>query len=105
MIKGQPRVLISAKGREYRGAIAAADGPRVTRFGQARVAVEVTLCPPDRRRRDLDNHMKGLLDGLTFAGVWADDEQVDSLTILRGPVVPGGSAIVTIHALPAGHDR
>lgn len=36
--------------------------------------LSVTLCPPDKRKRDMDNFAgKALLDALTLAGVWADD--------------------------------
>ena len=94
---GQVRVLISAKGREYRAALAADPATSTVRLGSdVRLAVRVILCPPDKRRIDLDNRMKGLLDGLTFAQVWGDDSQVDALHILRGTVVKGGAAIVTI---------
>ena len=58
--------------------------------------MEVYLFPPDKRKRDLDNYMKGLLDGLTQAGLWEDDSQVDQLHIYRGEVVNGGSVRVEI---------
>ena len=32
--------------------------------------------PPDRRRRDIDNYFKVLLDALTNAGVWKDDKLI-----------------------------
>ena len=56
--------------------------------------------PPDRRKRDIDGYLKALLDSLTHAGVWLDDEQVDSIYITRGEVVKGGKAVVEI--LPMG---
>jgi Holliday junction resolvase RusA-like endonuclease len=46
-----------------------------------RVVVEVYV--PDRRKRDLDNLHKGILDSLTHAGVWGDDSQIDDLRIYR----------------------
>ena len=58
----------------------------------------VTLHPPDRRRRDLDNAMKSLLDALEYGGVYADDSQVDHLEIRRGAPVSGGSCVVEIEA-------
>jgi crossover junction endodeoxyribonuclease RusA len=58
--------------------------------------MEVYLYPPDRRKRDLDNYMKGLLDALTEAELWKDDSQIDQLHIFRGTVVKGGSVRVEI---------
>lgn len=45
--------------------------------------VEVYLAPPDNRKRDLDNYMKGLLDALTEGKLWVDDSLVDQLHIYR----------------------
>jgi len=61
-----------------------------------RLAVDIYVNPPDKRKRDLDNIPKALLDALTHAGIWEDDSQIDQLTITRGPVIKQGLAIVTI---------
>ena len=64
------------------------------------VAVDIELRRNDARRFDVDNFAKSVLDGLTHAGVWRDDSQVDVLTIRRGPKAVGESrAIVTITEL------
>ena len=42
-----------------------------------------------RRRRDLDNILKSLLDSLTHAGVWEDDSQITDLRIRKGPHIAG----------------
>ncbi len=55
-----------------------------------RVAVRINACPPDHRRRDLDNLLKPTLDALEHALVFTDDSQVDDLHIRRAPVVKGG---------------
>ncbi len=52
--------------------------------------MEVYLFMPDKRKRDVDNYMKGLLDALTEAGLWEDDSLVDQLHIYRGEIVKGG---------------
>ena len=62
--------------------------------------MDVVLYPPDKKRRDLDNHMKALLDAITHAGLWEDDEQIDQLQIYRGEIVKGGGARIEIN--PAG---
>lgn len=58
--------------------------------------MEVYLFPPDRRKRDLDNYMKGLLDALTNADLWDDDSLVDQLHIYRGEVIKDGAVRVEI---------
>ena len=65
-------------------------------LGTARVAVTLALYPPDKRRRDVDNYSKAVLDLLTKASVWDDDSQIDRLTIERGPVVRGGRVDVEV---------
>lgn len=65
-----------------------------------RLFVEVFLFPPDRRKRDMDNYHKGLLDALTEAGLWGDDSQIDQLFTYRGEVVKGG--LVRIELSEAG---
>ena len=45
------------------------------------VEVDITLTPPDKRRRDIDNYTKGLFDALTHAGFWQDDDIVKILHI------------------------
>lgn len=64
----------------------------------ARLAVDITLMPPDGRRFDVDNRCKAILDALQRALVIPDDSQVDDLRITRGGVmIPGeGSAVVEI---------
>jgi len=54
------------------------------------------LCPPDLRRRDLDNCFKALFDALTHAGIWQDDSQVKQLSACWGPVTKRGQAKITI---------
>jgi len=95
-----PRVLISREGRRFRESVrallaAVRPSPDTSTF-RGRLDMIVTLHPPDKRRRDIDNSMKGLLDALAHAGVYEDDSQIDHLTIDRGAVVRGGSCAVEI---------
>jgi crossover junction endodeoxyribonuclease RusA len=66
-----------------------------------RLGLRLMLCPPDKRTRDLDNHIKAVADSLTKAGVWADDEQIDKLVVERGPIVKGGKCSVFVWDLYA----
>ena len=61
----------------------------------ARLIVSINLHPPDKRRRDLDNYLKALLDSCT-GFIWKDDEQIDRLILERKEVVKGGMVEMTI---------
>lgn len=63
-----------------------------------RLPVSLTFCPPDKRRRDLDNllaSMKSDLDGVAQA-LGMDDQNFDPLTLKRGEPVKGGCVIVEV---------
>lgn len=93
------RTIISREGRRYRQTVCAAlAAMRVTEM-LGRLSVRVTACPPDNRRRDLDNVQKSLLDALAGGGAYRDDSQIDRLVVERGPVTPGGKVLVEITEL------
>jgi crossover junction endodeoxyribonuclease RusA len=75
-------MIISAKGREYRKAVA---DQVLIQSGAKNLAgkllVEIEAWRPDNRRRDLDNLLKAVLDGCTHAGVWEDDSNIVDLRI------------------------
>lgn len=95
------RVLISEKGRAYRIAASVAMFDQLRGYPRlaGRLAVTLAVNPPDRRRRDLDNMPKALLDALTHAQVILDDSQIDDLHILRGEPVKDGCVVVSIRVL------
>lgn len=98
VIQGKPRTILSKQGREYKQSVLNAvhfdDQGQPPMMG--RLSVKIALAPPDKRRRDLDNLPKILLDSLTEAKIWGDDEQIDQLLIIRLPVEKPGYAMVTI---------
>lgn len=100
------RHMVSADGRKYQSAACAAIIEQLRRLPKPSAelaAVEITLYPPDARRRDLDNYNKALFDALTHAGVWEDDSQVMRMLVEWGPVVPKGRVEITISKYePAG---
>lgn len=49
-----------------------------------------------KARIDIDNRLKGLLDAMQKAYLYADDEQFDEITIRRGSVIKGGNVEVRI---------
>jgi crossover junction endodeoxyribonuclease RusA len=64
--------------------------------------VTVEACPPDRRKRDADNLLKGLLDALQHGGAFPDDSRIVWLLIYRRQVTSGGRVVVTIRDLADG---
>jgi crossover junction endodeoxyribonuclease RusA len=102
-IGGKPRTLISEAGRAYKSEVfGVVVGARATAavHPDARIAVYILLKMPDRRRRDVDNYLKSLLDAITEAKVWNDDSQIDLLTIERGEIEADGRALVEVYELP-----
>lgn len=101
-IKGRGQItLISKRGRQYRkDAIQCCKEQGVEGINiDSRLAVEIDAYPPDRRKRDLDNIFKAILDSLTHANVWLDDEQIDDLRVVRKEKVKFGKAVVRIHEI------
>ena len=97
-----PRTLISREGRTFRKNVCAllgGGGPRKPPSG-GRIALAMDAFPPDRRRRDLDNIQKPVLDALEHAGIYADDSQIDLLLTRRRDVVRNGRLRVDVMPLP-----
>lgn len=92
-VNGRP--IISKAGREYREAVRSCAWG-AGNMGDARLSVAIAASPPDRRRRDLDNVLKALLDAMQHAGVYDDDSQIDKLTITRAKQTNGGAVAVKI---------
>lgn len=91
-----PRTLISRQGRAFRRKVcalvaAAGVGPLA-----GRLRVEIEVYPPDRRRRDIDNVQKALLDALEHGGAYRDDSQIVRLEIEKRTPVRGGRTLVRI---------
>lgn len=90
------RVLISEKGRAYRKTIQelVLEAGRVRVNGRISVAIDAYM--PDRRKRDLDNILKALLDSIVHAGVIEDDSLIDRITLTRREVIKGGKVTIAI---------
>ena len=102
-IAGQHASLrLSKRGRKFR---ADAEALILAQLGgkpepmDGRLSVTIELNPPTRSRRDIDNHVKGILDAMTHCGIWNDDEQVDMLGVYRKEVISGGRAVIFIEEI------
>lgn len=92
-------VYLSETGRKYRAEVLKVCKSPIVLFPNQRLAVTVTLYPKTRGKFDLDNKMKGLLDALEKAGVYADDAQIDRLIICRGGVRDKAGCVVHVEVM------
>ena len=93
--------FIAKAGQAFRTEVAARCLASGVRPLSGQVAMTVTLVPGDKRRRDIDNVLKPLLDALTHGGAWADDSQVKRLLVTMGDPVPKqGRCMVNLMEMP-----
>lgn len=90
---------IKKAGKDYRNTVVDMFKPLIKDTFDFPLRVWVELYVPDRRKRDLDNTKKALLDSLTHAGIWTDDSLIDDLRSVRGELRKGGEVIVHIFRL------
>lgn len=100
------RTLISRGGRTFRAEVCQLLRSHKPEPLAGPLEVSIQVHPPDRRRRDLDNCLKSLLDAMQHGGVYHDDSQIVRLAIEKCPPTPGGKTLVRIRELshaPPGH--
>jgi len=90
---------IKPEGKQFYALTAMLISKHAGAFPSQRLSVAIKMLPPDKRKRDLDNVLKAILDSVTKAGVWNDDSQIDRLLIERANVIKNGSVTMTIEAL------
>lgn len=91
------RSYMTKQGKAFRGEVCDTIlGEETLGTLTGRLAVFIELIPPDRRKRDIDNHVKAVLDAMIAAGVMNDDSQVDELQVKRLHVEAPGACDVTI---------
>ena len=67
-----------------------------------RLAMAIELYQPDKRRRDIDNVLKATLDALQHGGAYADDCQIDYLSVSREEVEkPGRMRVIITQSIKA----
>ncbi len=86
---------ISPAGIAFRSAVARAVDAHIKPL-ECRLMISVILYPKDKRRRDIDNSIKILLDSMQRANIFLDDSQVDRLLVERGPIKIGGGCKVVV---------
>jgi len=98
------RKYLGKKGKEFRENVFIAAYNAREGVLNGRLHMEVYLYPPDKRKRDVDNVLKPLLDALEHAGVYENDSQIDKLCITRKEVTSGGYCEIVISQLLNAHD-
>lgn len=100
------RTIISDRGRAYTRAVSdclwlagVKEG-----FGSADLAAMITVYPPDKRRRDIDNVLKAVFDSLQKAGLFDDDSQIVKLFVEKGEQVPAGVLKIKLFDAPANYE-
>lgn len=94
---GRPMRYLSTAAKDFKRVVGLLCGRKQAFSG--RVGVKVLVWTPDRRMRDLDNLLKGLLDSIAGAGVILDDCQVDEIHMRREGNHKGGRVQVWVWAL------
>lgn len=89
---------LSADARAWFNLVAASVYPRKAPDGWPFYKVEIIVEPP-RRSGDVDNKIKPILDALTRAGFWPDDDRVAFVSCEFGAVNKSGRTLVKISKL------
>ena len=92
---------MSKKGRQFKRDCITYIRPSVSFSGPLRVSIHVNM--PDKRRRDLDNLLKPILDVLGDYGVYDDDSQIVDLSIAKYTSLEKGAVFVTVEEIENGN--
>lgn len=80
--RGQYSTYLSKKGREFKENVKAILIAEKIKKTEKRLLVTINLFFKGKRKRDIDNYNKAILD--SFNGiVWGDDEQIERLIISK----------------------
>ena len=92
--------VMSKAGREFReNVIQYVIDNNIPKFGDRKLKITLILRPRDKRKIDIDNRIKAVLDALEHAGVFDDDFQVDHIEMIRGEPIKNGLLHVCIEEI------
>ena len=95
------RTVLSKNGRQFKTDVQDyIIEKNIPKFGDKKLKITMILRPRDKRKIDIDNRIKAVLDSLQDAGVFDDDFQVDHIEMIRGEQIKGGLIRVLIEELP-----
>lgn len=91
------RKILSRKGRAYqKEAIICLYQQCAPKSSEGPYAICISVRPPDKRKRDIDNLIKPLLDSLVEYGAISDDSEVIDLRIRKFNPIKDGSVEILI---------
>ena len=93
---GRGRTYLSKEAKHYRMIVA---GMVNMKPMEGPLKIRIDLYPSNRRRWDLDNRIKQLLDALEHAGVYKDDSQIIRIDARKEKIITGGECVVKIHEM------
>ena len=96
------RTVMSKAGRQFREeVIQFVIDNNIPKFGERKLKLTLVLRPRDKRKIDIDNRIKAVLDALEHAGVFDNDFHVDHIEMIRGEPIKGGKLHVCIEEIEA----
>jgi crossover junction endodeoxyribonuclease RusA len=99
------RGVVSAEGKRFREEVYWLLRAARVKPLKGPVIFHVEVHPPDRRRYDLDNRLKPLVDACQHGGCYDDDNQIVRIIAQKREPVPGGKAVVRIGPCPEAGAR
>jgi len=93
------RRFLTLQAREFKKQVAHIVSQQSINFGDKRLSLTTTLHFKDRRKSDIDNRIKSLLDALVQSGLFDDDSQIDELHVYRGAIYKQGKSLIKISEL------
>ena len=92
------RKILSKKAKQFKlDCIEHITGRKTPLTGELRV--HILVCMPDKRRRDLDNLLKPILDVLGDFNIYDDDSQISDLRIVKTTFATKGTVRVHIEEI------
>ena len=95
-IRSSTGVVLGAKGKSYRRDASLLLHRYKGHCQDKRLTVTINVFPPDKRKRDIDNILKCLLDAMEHANVYNNDNQIDMLTVIRRDPIKDGAIQIWI---------
>lgn len=95
-VHARGRMFISKIGQAYRVTVRQEIEKLRQKPMTGKLAIDIHLYPPDRRRRDVDNALKAMLDALQHGGAYPDDTAIHQLRVEKHEPSDDPHAVICI---------